>query len=139
MVERIKAYGHRNVIGKHRTTIEITKDHEITPRADCIIGVKSDKGIKELSQDFKSRARDEKAQIEVVIRVGDLDETITGRGHPALSFEHETDIVIRKSDFICNRTLMIKADKSSKELNHEIIKRLLDPQTKLTMLISVTN
>jgi hypothetical protein len=137
MVERIIAYGHRNVTGRHRTTIEITRDREITKRADCIVGVNAEKGIRDLSDEFKALARRPEAIIEVTLKVDDLVERITGRGHPDLSFIHETDIVIRKSVFICGRTLMIGASKSSLGLNPRITEKLKDPKQQMEVLIEV--
>lgn len=137
MAERIIAHGHRNVTGRHRTTLEVTKDEEISKKADCIIGVRADKGLKDLSEVFKSRAKSSHATIGVTIIVGDLQEKITGKGHPKLTFSHETDMVIRKSAFICERTLMIKADKSAREIGREMIERLKDPGQKIEVLVDV--
>ena len=135
MSERVISYGHPNVTGKHRTTVEVTKEPSISIRADCIIGVNSDKGMKELSEEFKTLAKNKETIIEVTIRAGEFDDTIRGRGHPDLTFTHETDIVTRKSDFICNRTLMINADKACIDLNHELVKKLKNPDQKLEFII----
>ncbi|MEM2324735.1 MAG: DUF371 domain-containing protein, partial [Archaeoglobaceae archaeon] len=45
MIFEILAFGHSNITAKHRTTFEITKDQEISKRADCVIGVKASKSI----------------------------------------------------------------------------------------------
>lgn len=137
MVETIIAYGHENVTSKHRTTIEVTKDREIAKRADCIIGVNADKGIAELSDEFKKAARKENSTIKCVLRVNNLEEVIIGKGHPDLSFTHKTDVVIRKSAFTCPRTLMIKADKSSRELDRNFVKLLKNRDQKIIVEISV--
>jgi hypothetical protein len=137
MMERVVAFGHRNVTSRHRTTLEITSDDEISKRADCIVGVGADKGIKDLSEEFKSKARGRRATIELTLRVGDIEEKIIGKGHPDLSFTHETDMVIRKSEFICGRTLMIKADKSSRDLKAEIVGKLKKQGQKVEILINV--
>ncbi len=139
MIERITASGHRNVTSMHKTTLEVTMDAEISKRADCIIGVKADKGLKDLSEDFKNRARQKAARIQVTIKAGDAEERITGEGHPELTFSHETDMVIRKSDFICPRTLMIRADKSSNELNPKLTERLMDPNQKIEVFIELVS
>lgn len=136
MVETIICYGHANITSRHGTTLEITKDEEITKRADCIIGVGADKGISELSEEFKQKAGNNSI-IKVVLRAGNIIETITGIGHPNLSFSHKSDIVIRKSTFICPRTLMIKADKSARELDRNLINLLKNRKQKLTVEISV--
>ena len=52
-----------------------------------------------------------------------LDE-IKGYGHPELTLDHPTDIVCRKSEFKCSRTLMIKADKAAIDLKKELIEDL---------------
>ena len=34
--------GHKHVLSLHEKTLEITKDKELTPQRDCIVGVNSD-------------------------------------------------------------------------------------------------
>ncbi len=136
-MEKIVAYGHENVTSKHRTTIEITVDSEISKRADCIIGVGADRGICDLSSEFKDLARRGGSVIRAVFRVDDLEEVVTGSGHPDLSFTHKTDFVIRTSDFICSRTLMIKADKSSIDLDRVFIERLKSRDARIEMCLYV--
>lgn len=123
-MERIISYGHPNITSQHPTTLEVTKDEAISRRADCIVGVRADKGLADLSRRFKDRARRKGSRIEATLKVGPYVEVITGEGHPGLSFSHPRDIVIRKSTFLCPRTLMIKADKSARDID-ERIKRLL--------------
>ncbi len=137
MVEQVIAYGHENVTSRHKTTLEFTKDGEISKRADCIIGVKADKGIVDLSEEFKAKARSENAIIELTISTNGVEEKITGRGHPELTFTHPTDMVARKSEYICNRTILIKADKSSNELNRDLIERLKDPEQRIEVSLTV--
>ncbi len=137
MVDSVIAYGHENVTSRHKTTLEFTKDKEISKRADCIIGVKADKGIVDLSEEFKAKARSENAIIELTISTNGVEEKITGKGHPELSFTHPTDMVARKSEFICSRTIMIAADKSSNELNRKLIEQMKIPNQKIKVKITV--
>lgn len=136
-MEVIRAWGHENITAKHRTTLEFTKDREITKRGDCIVAVRADKGLRDLSKEFKEKARSSEAVIKCVIRCGELTETIMGRGHEKLTFEHESDIVIRKSDFICPRTLMIRADKAAKDLSRSLINLLKDKNQEVIIEICV--
>ncbi len=136
-MEKIVAYGQENVTSKHRTTIEITRDSEISRRADCIIGVGADRGICDLSSEFKGLARRSDSVIRAVFKVDDLEEVVTGSGHPDLSFTHKTDFVIRKSDFICPRTFMIKADKSSSDLDSGFVERLKSRDARIEMCLYV--
>jgi hypothetical protein len=118
-MEEIVAKGHPNIVSAHKTTIEITKEKEITKKADCVIGVAANKGLNDLSEEFKRKAREN--AIMATLTVGDLKEVIIGRGHLDLTFSSQTDIVIRKSNFVCPRTLMINADKSSKDLDRKFV------------------
>lgn len=137
MEHQVIAWGHENVLSLHQTTIEITKDADLTKRGDCIAAVRSDGGLIDLSDAFKNAARDENAKIAVIFRAGNIEETVTGRGHPDLTFTHKTDMVIRKSNFICSRTLMIKADKSAAELNRKLISLMKNKKQKLTVRIKI--
>jgi hypothetical protein len=47
------------------------------------------------------------------------------------------DLVVRKSDFICNRTLAIRADKAAKDFSRNLVKKLQNPKQKVTITLSV--
>ncbi len=137
-MERVTSFGHENVLSLHETTIEVTMEPDLTKKGDCIIGVGADMGLFDLSDDFKESARDENTKIRVTLIAGDITEMVVGSGHPDLTFTHKTDMVIRKSDFICDRTLMINTDKSSAELDRKLINRLRNKNQKLIMEIEAT-
>jgi hypothetical protein len=132
------AWGHKNVLSQHKTTIEVTMEQNLTKKGDCIIGVGADMGLVDLSDEFKESARDENAKIKITFSAGGAKETVTGRGHPDLTFTHKTEMVIRKSDFICDRTLMIHADKGASELDRKLINLLKDKNQKLVVTIELT-
>lgn len=136
-MEVIKAQGHFNITAMHGTTIEITRDLEMGKRADCIVGVKADKGLSQLSEEFKRTARSNNSRIKVTIEVNGIREVILGWGHEALMFEDDDDLVIRKSDFICPRTLMVKADKAARDLDRRFIESLTRGDTELVATISL--
>ncbi len=50
-------YGHPNVRSLHPKTIEITKDEHLTPRGDCIIGVRANKACADLDEALKHRLK----------------------------------------------------------------------------------
>ena len=62
---------------------------------------------------------------------------LEGRGHDDLILTHDEDIVIRKSDFICPRTLAVKCDKASDLIPREMISLLQNPKIKGTFTITV--
>ncbi|AXI25240.1 hypothetical protein CFE53_03410 [Methanofervidicoccus sp. A16] len=119
----ITARGHTNVKCTHKTTLEITKENYLTSTGDCIIGISADKSMLDFPEDFKERLRNAD-RIVVEILVDELREVIVGKGHKDLILNHPTDIVIRKSTYICPRTLMISANKSAKDIDREIVRRL---------------
>lgn len=126
LVEKIKAKGHGNVTAKHRTTLEITKENHLTPRGDCIIAISADKSLPELSREFKHSLRNHKAKLEIILHCSNLTEKITAYGDPNLTLRHPMDMVVRKSNFICDRTLAIKADKAAIDLDKEFVKKLVE-------------
>lgn len=139
MIEKVivMARGHENIRSLHRTTLEITKDESLTPRGDCIVAVGADKALKDFPESFKRLARNSKAKITVTLEVSGIKEVITGRGDEGLSFEHTSDIVVRKSTFICPRTLMVEADKAARDISRELVEKLKNPEAILKAEIVV--
>ena len=48
------AYGHKNILATHKTTIEFTKDRELSLRGNCILGVNADFNLIELKKSMKT-------------------------------------------------------------------------------------
>ena len=124
MIFKILTKGHENVSSLHKSTFEITKDAEIGPTADCIIGVDMDSSMLNFPQEFKDRIADSNTKIIVILDTENGHDEITGFGHEDLTLTHPTDIVCRKSDYTCSRTLMIHADKAARDLDGDLIEDL---------------
>ncbi len=124
MEYKIKSKGHRNVSSLHKSTFEITKDLEIGPTADCIIGVDMDQSMLNFSDEFKNKIANSNTRIQVLLDTPNAHDEIIGFGHEDLTLTHPTDIVCRTSDFTCPRTLMIKSDKAACDLNSDLINDL---------------
>ncbi|MBN2013858.1 MAG: DUF371 domain-containing protein [Candidatus Altiarchaeota archaeon] len=124
MTERISALGHRNVSARHETTFEVTKEKHLTPRGDCIISVSADKAFPELSEEFKKTLRGDDTVLEITISCAGLSEKVIAHGSCDLQLSHPTDLVVRRSSFICERTLAIRADKAAIDFNRELVKSL---------------
>lgn len=138
IIFEVIAFGHPNVSAKHRTTLEVTKDSEISKRADCIIGVNASKGVSEIPEDAKIALRNgAKVEVEITLPEYGLKEILQGFGSPEMDFSHPRDIVIRKSGFVCGRTLLIHSNKSAKDLSREFVKLLKDKKTELRLLFKV--
>lgn len=139
ITEIVKARGHKNVLGKHKTTFEVTKETHLTPRGDCIIGVCADKGISELSENFKGVLKNDDAKLEILLKItgSNLEERITAQGNEKLTFTHPTDIVVRKSDFVCSRTLAVRADRAAADFDRRFIEKLKNKETELLVEMKV--
>jgi hypothetical protein len=137
MTEIVTAYGHILVQATHRTTLEVTKDSYLTKKGDCIIAVKADKSLVDMSHDFKEAARTLNAKITVTIEVEEVKETITANGDVGLLFNHPTDMVVRKSSYVCSRTLAVKADKAANDLSRKLVEKLRNPDQKVRITFTV--
>jgi hypothetical protein len=135
--ESFRARGHPFVRSTHPTTLEITKDPEITPRADCIVAVSADKGAAGLGDSIR-RAIHEGAEVYLLLEVGDQLFRITGMGHPDLPLTHPRDMVFRKSNYICPRTVFVSADKASIDLPRRFVKLLRNPLSQVAVTIGTT-
>ncbi len=129
--------GHENIRSTHKKTIEITKESELTTRGDCIIGVNASYSCSDLPQSLKEKLQNPKSRVRFLIKVAEHEFVVNGRGHKNLTLTHTEDIVIRKSDFVCPRTLAIKCDKTSDLLPREMVTLLQDPKAKGTFTIIV--
>ena len=43
-------YGHENITAKHKTTLEFTKDKDLSLKGDCIVGVNADFDINKIKE-----------------------------------------------------------------------------------------
>ena len=133
----IEFFGHENIRSNHKKTIEITKELHLTPRGDCIIGVNASSSCADLPQELKNKLKNSKTNVHFLIKVGDDEFVLQGKGHPDLTLTHNEDIVLRKSDFICPRTLSVKCDKASDLVPREMVSNLQNPKTKGLFIITV--
>jgi hypothetical protein len=128
--DEVTFYGHPNVQSLHPKTIEITRDEHLTPRGDCIIGVKANKACADLDESFKHRLKSNSAIVRIEIMVGDESFLITGKGDERLSMLNSHDIVIRRTNFVCPRTMSVLCDKASSDVPRKLVKMLQDQETK---------
>jgi len=135
--EIILGHGHENISATHEKTIEITKENSLSRRGDCIIAVAADRAVQDLTQEFKRTLRKNDATVIVRIEVDGMSETIIAHGDSRLTLDHPMDIVIRKSGYICSRTLAIHADKSASELLRELVRKMRDPRIEIRIILTI--
>ncbi|RLF18714.1 MAG: DUF371 domain-containing protein [Thermoprotei archaeon] len=138
IIEVFKARGHPNIRAEHPSTLEITKDPFVTLRGDCIVAVKSEKAALDLSSEFKRLAASEGSLILLTLSVDGLSDTVEGYGSPNLSFTDPRSLVFRKSEYVCGRTVMVRANKAARDLDRRLIRALRDPESEVTVTLTVS-
>ena len=121
---QFRAFGHENVIGEHKTTVELTSEGFLTQKGTCIVGVSADLTLNELDSEIREMAQLETTKIVLRMTVEGLVEEVTGTGGPGLTYSDPTSMVARTSSYQCNRTLMVNADKAASDLSRDFIEKL---------------
>lgn len=135
--EEIAFFGHPNVLSLHARTVEITKEASLTPRGDCIIGVRAEKACADIDEKIKKKLAKSDSYVKIEIIVGNDSYEISGAGDERLTLQNEHDIVIRKTNFVCPRTLSVRCDKASSDIPRRMINALRNPETKGVFRITV--
>jgi hypothetical protein len=130
---RIITYGHPNILATHPKTIEITTEPRVTKIGNCIIGVRASHSMVDL-QDALLPLKG--SHIDITFSVKNITDTVTGFVHPDLPFTNTVSIVLRKSSFICPRTLVIHADKAAQDLSRSLVEKMRHHTQKMVVHIT---
>ena len=133
--ELIVGYGHKNIQATHKSTLEFTKDMHLSKKGDCIVAVAADKALADLSAEFKENLRKLNTKLIILIEADGIIEQVNAHGSSRLILTHPTDMVIRKSDYVCNRTLSIHADKAAQDLSRALVEKLKNPEQKVKITL----
>ncbi len=120
----ITAYGHPKITAMHRSTFEVTTHDEVTKAGDCIIAVGADIGCAGLSREFKDILSHDGAVLTTTLLCNGLCVTVTSRGSSQQTFDHPHDLVWRRSDYVCGRTIGIYSSHTAEMLPREIVHEL---------------
>jgi uncharacterized protein len=123
--EIIRCRGHPLVLGTHPTTFEVTCEDHLTANGNCIIGIGADKGCASLSQEFRNILAHDDASLLTVFECNGTIATVRSRGSSEFMLNHPTDMVWRKSTFVCGRTIGIESDTVALTLPRELIANLV--------------
>jgi uncharacterized protein len=128
------AFGHPHIRATHRTTLEFTKDSDLTLEGDCIVGVKADFDPSKLREFVKS-CGDSRMKMTIHVPFGRkvLEEAMECRPNTLFNDAHE--VVVRKTDFRSGRTLGMHADKAASDMSREIAELLRNPAQKIDVLL----
>ena len=134
----IPFYGHKNIRALHPKTIEITTEPHLTLNGNCIVGVKASCGCNEIPEQMKSLLQNSKSDVLCTIIVNDLSFKVKAKGNDKLTLTNPHGIVIRKSSFVCPRTLATSCDAASDAIPRKIVKLLQDPDRKGVFIIEAS-
>ena len=137
LMETFRARGHPNIRAGHRTTLMVTREPELTPRGDCIVAVAAEKGLMDLDPQVKEAMRSRDARIRLVLEVGGPVFEVSGRGDPGLTLSHPTDMIARRSGYICDRTLMVRADRAACDLKPPLLRLLQNREQVVNVTLVV--
>lgn len=122
--EIIRCRGHPLVLGTHPTTFEVTREDHLTENGNCIIGIAADKGCAGLSPAFKAVLAHDDTVLGTHLACEGILVEIQSRGSSQFTLNHPTDMVWRKSAFVCGRTIGILSDRVAQTLPRELIENL---------------
>ena len=132
MQYKFHAYGHQNILATHKTTLEFTKDHELSLKGDCIVGVNADFELDKLKK-FIRKAKNKEIAIIIEAAGKKITDTIDAELNP--DFGDEKEIVIRKTDFVSKRTLGIRSNKAAFDLNSDLKAYLKLKENKIEVIL----
>ena len=132
--EFVRCRGHPLVLGTHPTTFEVTCEDHLTENGNCIIGVAADKGCAGLSAAFRAVLAHDNAVLLTRLECGGVTVQVTSRGSARMKLDHPSDMVWRRSSFVCGRTIGILSDKVALTLPEELIKNLAAGKEMLVTL-----
>ena len=123
--EIIHCRGHPLVIGNHTTTFEVTREDHLTKNGNCIIGISADKGCAGLSDGFKRVLANDDAILVTRLSSGDVTVEVKSHGSSRFTLDHPSDMVWRRSSFVCGRTIGILSDHVAADLPKVLITNLV--------------
>lgn len=137
--ESFYAYGHEKIKSTHKSTIEITKEDYLTERGDCIIAIRSEKACADLSEDIKKAIKSKFSKVIFYLEAKGIEEIIEAYGAEELILTNGVSMVIRKSNYIDDRTIAIHSNKSAREIRRDFIEAIKSKNSRMKITIEVIN
>ncbi|HUK74700.1 MAG TPA: DUF371 domain-containing protein [Nitrososphaerales archaeon] len=137
VVEVVPFTGHPMMLATHERTVEITTETHLTQKGDCILGVGASKGVAQLSPQLKAALKTEGARVKLTLVAPAGVFSFWASGSKDLVLEDPRDMVVRKSGFVCARTLAIRAESGAVDIPREIVRSLKSQGAPGTLRIEV--
>ena len=134
ITETIHCRGHKNVRALHKSTFEITKETGLSESGDCIIAVGADKGAADLSPGLREALGRDGTILTTTLTCGGVTAVIRSEGSHGITLTHPTDLVWRRSTFLCPRTIAVYSDHTARQLPRELIEKLQNEEEMIVTL-----
>ncbi len=102
------------------------------------MAIRAEKGLRDLNPRIKEAIRREGSTVRLRIETEGKTLIVEGFGDPRLTLSHPSDMVIRKSGYICDRTLMIMADKAACDIDKSMIELLQKENCQISLTIEAS-
>jgi hypothetical protein len=135
--ETVHCRGHPLVLGNHPTTFEVTREVHLTKKGNCIIGISADKSCDRLSAEFKRVLTHDDAVLITRLSCDGKTVEVKSRGSSQFTLDHPTDMVWRRSSFVCGRTIGIMSDHVAATLPKTLIANLVAGKEMIITLIAM--
>ncbi len=120
--------GHAAIAGTHDKTLEFTRDHDVTRRATCVLGVDSDHDDTALLQ--------LRGEVEVTIECGARADTFEATVNPF--FIGDDSLIFRRGPALRGRTFAYDSTKTAADVDRDLVRALADPAAVLTVTVRET-
>jgi 16S rRNA (cytidine1402-2'-O)-methyltransferase len=117
--------GHSAIAGTHGKTLELTRDHQVTRRATCVLGVDSD------HDDAALLAL--RGAVEVTLECGSFRDTFEATVTPF--FLGDDSLVFRRGPALRGRTFAYDSTKTAAEIDRELVRALTSPKAVLDVTV----
>lgn len=124
LVETVRATGHEHVQATHGSTLEVTTDDYLTPAGDCIVGIEADRAPADFDDAFVTACQDPDARVAIELVADGHSDRIVGRGDSELVLANDRSLVVRTSEYVDDRTVVVGADGAAADLDRALVAAL---------------
>ena len=120
-----RCHGHPHISGSHTKTVEFTRDADVTGRATCVLGVRSEHDDRELARLH--------GDVEVTLECAGMQDMFTAT--MSAFFLGDDGLVLRRGPSLRGRTLAYDASKTAAEIDRALVRALADPAAELQVTL----
>src|SRR4051812_187038 len=120
-----RCHGHPRISGSHTKTVELTRDADVTARATCVLGVRSEHDDREIG-----RLR---GDVEVTLACGDARDSFVAT--MSEFFVGDDALVFRRGPGLRGRTVGFGATKSAAEISRGLVRAVADAAAEVLVTI----